>query len=108
MHRGVVHALRSRGVTVITALEAGLNGARDEDQLAFAAEHECVLYSHNASDFHRLHTEWVVAGRGHAGMILAPQQRFSVGERLRRILCIRAAVSAERMKSWIEFLTDWS
>lgn len=107
VHRGLVHALRSRGVTVLTALEAGLNGEPDEQQLAYAIERECVLYSHNASDFHRLHTEWVSAGREHAGMILAPQQRFSVGERLRRILCIRAAVSAERMRSRIEFRTNW-
>ncbi|MBL8221705.1 MAG: DUF5615 family PIN-like protein, partial [Bryobacterales bacterium] len=75
----------SRGVTVLTALEVGLSGTPDEDQLRFAAEHGCVLYSHNTSDFYRLHTEWISTGRGHAGMILAPQQRFSVGEQLRRI-----------------------
>lgn len=102
-----MQALRSRGVTAITAVEAGLSGGPDEEQLAYATERECVLYSHNASDFNRLHTEWIRAGRDHAGMILAPQQRFSVGERLRRILRIRAAMSAERMRNRIEFLTNW-
>jgi hypothetical protein len=106
-HRALVDALRSRGVTVLTALEAGLTGRPDEEQLAFAAERGCVLYSHNASDFHRLHTEWVRAGQEHAGMILAPQQRFSVGEQLRRILRIRATASAESMRNRIEFLTNW-
>jgi hypothetical protein len=77
--RGLVNALRSRGVTVLTALEAGLIGTDDEQQLAFATERECVLYSHNACDFYRLHTEWVSIGREHAGMILAPQQRFLCG-----------------------------
>lgn len=87
--RGLVNALRSRGVTVLTALEAGLTGADDGQQLAYATGRQSVLYSHNASDFYRLHTEWVSAGREHAGMILAPQQRFSVGDQLRRILRIR-------------------
>ena len=105
--KGLVKALRSRGVTVLTALEAGLTGADDERQLAYATERECVLYSHNASDFYRLHTEWVSAGREHAGMILAPQQRFSVGEQLRRILRIRAATSAENMRNRAEFLANW-
>lgn len=72
--------------------------------MAYAAERECVLYSHNASDFHRLHSEWINAGRGRPGIILAPQQRFSIGEQLRRILRIRAA---ESMRSRIEFLANW-
>jgi hypothetical protein len=105
--KGLVNALRSRGLTVLTALEAALIGASDEKQLAYATECDCVLYSHNASDFHRLNTEWVSAGREHAGMILAPQQRFSVGEQLRRILRIRAALSAESMRSRVEFLSNW-
>jgi hypothetical protein len=108
VHRGLVNALRSRDVTVLTAVEAALTGKPDEEQLAYATERECVLSSHNASDFHRLHTEWVSAGREHGGMILATQQRFSVGEQLRRILRIRAAASAEGMRSRIEFLTNWA
>lgn len=107
MQRDLVNALRSRGVTVLTALEARLTGKADEEQLAYATDHEYVLYSHNASDFYRLHTEWVSSAREHAGMILAPQQRFSVGEQLRRVLRIRAAASAESMRNRLEFLTNW-
>jgi hypothetical protein len=104
---GLVSALRSRGVKVLTVLEAGLQEKLDEEQLAFATEHECVLYSHNASDFNRLHTEWVNSGREHAGLILAPQQRFSVGEQLRRILRIRASATSESMRNRVEFLGNW-
>ena len=107
VHIALVNALRSRGVRVLTALEAALTGKSDAEQLTFATERECVLYSHNASDFHRLHTEWIGAGREHFGIILAPQ-RFSVGEQLRRILRIRATASAESMRNQIEFLTNWS
>lgn len=55
---------------------------------------------------HTLDTEWISAGREHAGMILAPQQRFSAGENLRRILRIRATANAGRMRNRIEFLTN--
>jgi TRAP-type mannitol/chloroaromatic compound transport system substrate-binding protein len=63
MDSDLVAALRSRGITVITALDAGLVGKSDDEQLAFAS----------VSDFYRLHTEWAGAGREHGGMILAPQ-----------------------------------
>lgn len=107
MDSDLVAALRSRGVTVVTALDAGLTEKPDEDQLAFAAERECVLYTFNVSDFYRLHTQWVGAGREHAGMILAPQQRFSVGEQLRRLLRLRATATIATMRNHVEFLRNW-
>ena len=107
MDSDLVAALRYRGVTVITALDAGLTEKPDDEQLAFAAEHECVLYTFNVSDFYRLHTMWAGFGREHGGMILAPQQRFSVGEQLRRILRLRAATTTVRMRNQVEFLGNW-
>lgn len=107
MHGGLVAALRSRGVTVVTVLDAGLTEKTDEEQLAFATESGCVLYTFNVPDFHRLHQQWAAAGRTHWGMILAPQQRFSVGEQLRRILRLRASLSAESMRNQAEFLSNW-
>ena len=62
MDSDLVVALRSRGVIVITAFDAGLTGKPDEEQLAFATAHECVLYTFNVCDFHRLHTQWISAG----------------------------------------------
>ena len=107
MDSDLVAALRSRDVTVITALDAGLTGKPDGEQLAFAAEHGCVLFTFNVSDFYRLHTEWAGAGRQHAGMILAPQQRFSLGEMLRRILRLRTAATSASMRNHVEFLGNW-
>ena len=107
MDSDLVAALRSRGVTVITAIDAGLVEKSDDEQLAFATECGCALYTFNVSDFNRLHTQWVGAGRQHAGMILAPQQRFSVGEQLRRILRLRATMTAVSMRNQVEFLSNW-
>jgi hypothetical protein len=107
MHSPLVTALRSRGVTVVTVLDAGLTGQADEEQLAFATERECVLYTFNVSDYYRLHTQWATAGREHAGMILAPQQRFTVGEQLRRLLHLRASANMSSMRNRVEFLGNW-
>src|ERR1017187_2102798 len=103
MHSRLVTALRARGVIVVTVMDAGLTEKTDEEQLAFAGERECVLYTFNVSDFYRLHTQWISAGREHGGMILAPQQRFSVGEQLRRILRLRAATTTAKMRNHVEF-----
>jgi len=107
MDSDLVSALRSRGVPVITALDAGLTGRSDDEQLAFATEQGCALYTFNVSDFYRLHGAWVRAGREHAGMILAPQQRFSVGEQMRRLLHLRAAETVATMRNRVEFLGNW-
>ena len=82
MDNDLVTALRSRGLTVATALDARLVGEDDERQLVFAAANHYILFTFNVSDFYRLHTTWIEAGREHSGIILAPQQRFSVGEQL--------------------------
>jgi hypothetical protein len=107
MDGDLVEALRSRGVRVVTPLDAGLTARPDEEQLAFASQRGCVVYTFNVSDFYRLHTHWIASGRDHAGIVLAPQQRFSVGEQLRRILRLRAAMTAEDMRNRAEFLSNW-
>lgn len=107
MDSDLVVALRSRDVTVFTPLDFALTENSDEAQLAFAMERGCVLYTHNTCDFCRIHTEWVNTRREHAGIIVAAQQRFSVGEQLRRILHIRANLSAEHMRNRLEFLSSW-
>jgi hypothetical protein len=107
MDGDLVSALRSRGIVVLTPLDTGLIGHADEAQLMLATERESAIYTFNVSDFYRLHTEWVSGGRQHAGMILAPQQRFSVGDQLRRILRLRSVVSSERMRNHVEFLSNW-
>ena len=107
MDSDLVAALRYRGVAVVTALDSGLVGKPDEEQLAFATARMCVLYTFNVSDFYRLHMLWVSGGREHGGMILAAQQRFSVGEQLRRILRLRATATAESMRNQVQFLGNW-
>jgi len=105
-HR-LIGALRSRGVSVMTVLDSGLVQKSDKEQLAFATKGGYALYTFNVSDFHRLHLSWAADGREHAGIILVPQQRYSIGEQLRRIRLLRASVTAEGVRNRVEFLSNW-
>ncbi len=93
---------------VVTVREVGRFGFSDPDQLAWAAAQSRVIYTFNRRDFFRLHTEWIGQGRSHAGIIIARQQQFSVGEQSRRLLKLIEAISAEEMKDQVEFLSSWA
>jgi len=108
MQRAVLAGLRARGVDAITALEAGLTDRPDEEQLEFARSQERVLFTFNASHFCRIHAGLVAQGKSHAGIIVAPQQRYTIGERLRGLLKLIAAKTAEEMRDRLEFLSDWT
>lgn len=108
MDHDLVQALGARGVDVVTALDTGMIEVPDEEQLNWATMHERVLYSFNVGHFYHLHTDWLAQGRPHAGIILAPQQRYAVGDQMRRLLRLIAARSAEDMRNRVEFLGAWS
>ena len=65
------------------------------------------MYGFNVGDYYNLHTTWLAQGIAHAGIILAKQQHYSVGEQMRRLLKLIATKSAEGMKDQVEFLSDW-
>ena len=108
MDRDLIHALRARDVDVITALDVGLIERDDAVHLAFAATQGRVLYSFNIGDFSRLHRVYQAAGKSHAGMVFARQQRYAVGEQMRRLLKLIASKTAEEMKDRVEFLSGWA
>ena len=107
MDSDLIHALRLRGVDVTTALEVGLTNSADEEQLEYAIKDGRALYSFNVSDFMALHTSYVAAGKHHSGMILGQQQRYSVGEQMRRPVRLIQMRSAESLRNTIEFLSAW-
>lgn len=107
MDDDLVQALRLHGVDVQTALEAGMVNLPDDRQLAHASADGRVLYTFNVGDFMRLHGEYVAAGMTHAGIIFGDQQRYGVGEQMRRLRRIIAIRSAEAMLSSYEFISAW-
>ena len=62
--------LRALGHDVLPTQEAGLSGAPDHDQIAFATENGRAVVTHDVADYQRLAGEWAVASRVHAGIIL--------------------------------------
>jgi hypothetical protein len=103
----VARALRQASVDVVLAMEVGLLGVGDEAQLAHAAAGGRALLTFNVEDFARLHAGWATQGRPHAGLILATQQRWRVGELVRRLLHLHAVRSAAEMRSRLEYLSNW-
>ena len=79
----------------------------DDDHLALAAREERALYSFNVGDFHAIHTLWAISGRSHAGIVLARQKRYSIGEQIRRLAHLIGSISSEKMRNREEFLGSW-
>ena len=86
MDSALIRGLRSRGLNVRSAADAQMIRRKDEHHLELASTEGRVLYSFNIGDFHEIHCEWMASGRTHAGLILAQQKRYSVGEQVRRIV----------------------
>jgi hypothetical protein len=107
MRRSLVFGLRARNVDVLTALEAEMINRADEDHLAAAAASGRVLYTFNVADYCILHQAWISQGRFHAGIVVAPQQRYSTGEEIRRLMRLAGSLTSEEMRNRIEFLSAW-
>jgi hypothetical protein len=104
MDGDVIRGLRSRGIDVITAADAGMIRRSDEDHLSLAALQGRALYSFNVRDFHQIHTEWITSGRNHCGIVLTQQQRYSTGVQIRQLLRLIGITTAETMRNREVFL----
>lgn len=101
----LVRALRARRVDVLTANEAGKVGFSDADQLVFAASLGRTVFTFNRGDFAKLHGEYHQRGQEHAGIIVSDQLEISIV--IRRLLRLLDGRSAEDMRGWLEFLSNW-
>jgi hypothetical protein len=102
-----VQALISRNVDVLTVADAGMLHSSDEEQLYWANQNGRVIFSFNTRDFYRLHTTLVSKGLSHAGIILAPQQRYGIGDLMRGVLRLINTKSSAEMQGQVEFLSNW-
>ena len=107
MDDDLVIALRPRRVDVETAHEAGMRKRMDHEHLAYATAQGRVVYTFNTRHFCALHADLLTRGKSHAGIVVCPQQRYRVGEQIRRLVRIVNALSPEEMQNRLEFLSDW-
>jgi len=108
MRRALLFGLRARNVDVLTAADADMINHRDEEHLATASAAGRALFSYNTADYCVLHQRWMNLERSHAGIIVARQQHYSVGEELRRIMRLISRRTAEQMRDRLEFISSWA
>ena len=102
-----VRALRSRNVDVLTVADVNMLNRSDEEQLDWARQNGRVIFSFNTKDFYRLHTMLIEEGLSHGGIILAPQQRYSIGDLMRGVLKLINTKSSVEMQGKLEFISHW-
>ena len=100
----VVLGFRARGVDVLTTVEAQQGGTTDRNQLEYAIRQKRTVFTFNVSDFARLHREYLSQGIEHHGIVVLPDQRYSVGEKIRRLAGLVRSVTSEEMMNRMEYL----
>ena len=102
---GLAGTLRDRGFDVVHVYEVQRGEMSDADQLAYAAQENRVLLTHNAKDFERLAAEYFFGARPHAGLIVSPQ--ISKGALVRRATRLLSSLSAEDVAGTVRYLSDY-
>jgi len=106
INRKLIRALRQQNFGVTTTPEAARLSESDERQLEFATEKGWILVSHNIKDFAELHSVWISQSRSHGGLILIQQDKFSIGEQVRRIQKALAQKEENGMSNELIYLTS--
>lgn len=94
--------LKARGFPVTTTLADGNRGANDNDQLAYAADRQMAVLTHNRQHFEHLFEECASAGRMHSGIIIAV--RRPAREVVRRLITILNHVTADEMDNQLRYI----
>ena len=95
--------LKRRGIEAWSARDAGKLGLSDEEQLAYAAREQAVIFTHD-NDFLRLAHEWMQQGREHWGILYVHQYKLGIGECLRRLMKYALLLTPDDMRNRLEFL----
>jgi hypothetical protein len=107
MDEDFIQALRTRNVDVLTVADVGMLHKSDEEQLEWSSANGRVIFSFNTRDFYKLHTTRLEQNLSHGGIILAPQQKYGIGDLMRGVLRLINSLSAGKMQGQVEFLSDW-
>jgi predicted nuclease of predicted toxin-antitoxin system len=91
--------LRSRGIDTTTTEVAGINGASDEEQLAFALREMRVIVTYD-DDLLALHGQ----GVQHAGIAFSTLRTRTIGQIILKLAALSRHFDPPEMSGRIEFL----
>lgn len=91
----VATLLRTRGLDVLTTIDAGMIGLSDAEQLAYATSDDRCLLTHNRVDYERLHLDYMQMKKTHSGIIVTPQN--SAYEVAKRVGILLNALTADEI-----------
>jgi predicted nuclease of predicted toxin-antitoxin system len=97
--QAVADGLRRLGIAVTTTADAGLSGAKDSDQIAYALGQGRVIFTED-DDFLVL----AAAGTIHAGIVYCHQNTRSIGQIIHALELLWQVYEADEMKNRIEFI----
>jgi hypothetical protein len=97
-----IRIARTRGVSIITADEAGMLGAADSDHFEHAIEKGVILVTANIRHFKPLFDGWMAAGRDHPGAVLITSKKYEDSHTIAdELTLIHEAAEPEDMKNRI-------
>ena len=100
--KAIVEGLRTKGMPVVTAQEKELRQAEDEVLLEVATAEGRLLLT-NDTDFLRIHHEWMLYGKSHAGIVFWEQQ-MAIGRVVRGILHYAAKTAPADAANYVHYL----
>ena len=99
VHGAIARGLGLRGIDTTTTKDAGLIGATDHEQIAFALSQGRVIVTHD-DDLLKLHSQ----GTSHAGIVFCSARRLPIGRIVHRLAWIWRTRRPEDLRGRIEFL----
>lgn len=97
--------LRSRGIDVLTAAEAGRRGLPDEEQIRFTTSDGRVMATHDA-DFLALAADFLARGELFGGVAYCSPSKYQadVGRLVHALVLLHVRLAAADMLNHVEYL----
>ncbi len=105
VYGAVAMALRRARIDACSTPEVGRRGHSDESQLDWATAEGRAMVTFNVAHFAEIHAIRLRQGRHHAGIVVSSQR--TIGDIVRRLLHLSAALNRESICDRLEFLGDW-
>ena len=95
----VSEGLKRRGVKALSARDVGNLGLSDEEQLAYASKNNLAIVTHDDDDFLSMVMEFE-----HSGIAYVHQEKYTVGDLIRKLKLLWETTQSENMVNHVEFL----